>query len=310
MSGAGAVSTQSAAPKYQFSHSRLSLFLTCPQKYFMEYVLGVGPVGRQLAYEFGQAMHRAREVLQEGWDVKAAAEAFEAAFEDDPSDTKRTRATARLMLERYKNAYENQPFKYIHKGFRFVLRVPELDSVGGVALRGEIDGVVDWHGRLMVDELKTTSQLTADYMKRFWVDYQTTIYLIAARGLINPKISAVLADAVLVAKSDPSKLRSAPLLRDILERTPEQLEYFRGRVVQLLGQMVACHEAWESGENDLWWENPKSCTEYGGCRFLTYCREAPSVRQRIREMDFKKLRGTESEEELNLKYEDCLKGEF
>lgn len=290
--------------KYTFSATSIQLFLECRQKYMLEKVLRLGTGKREMPLEFGNALHKGIDSLhQEGWDAGKAKAAFDQNFVEDASDTKRTKATAHTIIERYHLAYKDQPFKVVHQGFSFRLAIPELAQV---ELVGEIDRVVDWAGRIMVDEFKSTSQLTADYMKRFWFDYQTAIYMIAARKLVDPRINAILADAALVAKSDPKTLKSSPLLRDIIERTDEQISYSRARLLQIIQDMVMCHEAWESGESDLWYENDGSCTNFGGCKFLSYCREAPSTREKIRAHDY-------VHQELhvdNSKFDNALKGEF
>lgn len=289
--------------KYTFSASLIQRFLECRHKYFLENVLALGTGKREMALEFGTGLHKAMDSLhQEGWDAKKSKEAFDASFTEDASDTKRTKATAHTIIERYHLNYKDQPFTVVHQGFAFRLTVPEMPYV---ELVGEIDRVVNWGGRILVDEFKSTSQLTADYMKRFWFDYQTGIYLIAARKLVNPKLNGILADAVLVAKSDPKTLKSSPLLRDIIERTEEQIAYTRARLLQIIADMVYCHEAWEKGE-DAWYENDGSCTNFGGCKFLSYCREAPSTREKIRQHDF--VQAPLHVEEARFK--DALKGEF
>lgn len=298
--------SQLKAPKLRyFSASAIQRFLECRQKYFLERVLKVTTPKREFPLDFGSAMEKGIQVLHDkNWDLVMACATFDQDYQDDPADTKRTRITAHTMLKRYKMAYEHQPFETVHNGFAFVLTVPELP---GVQIRGEIDRIINWHGRIMVDEFKTTSQLTADYMKRFWIDYQTTIYLIAAKQIIDPKISAVLADAALVAKSDPKKLKSEPLLRDIIERSPDHLEYTRLRMVQIMKDMIIAHEAWESGENDLWYENDQSCTNYAGCKFLKYCRESPTVRESVLKTE---LVERVIDQKAYEKYEKCSVAEF
>lgn len=290
--------------RYVFTATLIQRFLECRHKYFLENVLQLGTGRRELSLEFGTGLHKAIDSLhKEGWDAKKAKEAFDQSFVESPEDTKRTKATGHTIIDRYETAYRNQPLKVVHQGFAFRLTIPEIAQV---ELVGEIDRVVDWSGRIMVDEFKSTSQLTADYMKRFWLDYQTAIYLIAARNLVDPRISAILADAVLVAKSDPKTLKSAPLLRDIIERTDEQISYSRARILQIIQDMVRCHEAWESGENDLWYENDGSCTNFGGCKFIAYCREAPSTREKIRATDF--VRTALHTEDA--RFSNCLEGAF
>lgn len=290
-----------------FSASAIAEFLTCRQKYFLNRVLRVTTPKREMALEFGHSLHKAIDSLhQDGWDAKKAKEAFDADFTEDPTDTKRTRVVAHTIIERYHTAYREQPFKMVHQGFAFRLSVPEAPNV---ELRGEIDRVVDWSGRIMVDEFKSTSQLTADYLKRFWVDYQTTIYLIAAKQLVDKRISAVLADAALVAKSDPKTLKSEPLLRDIIERSDEELAYMRNRLVQIILDMDYVHTQYESGANDLWYENDQSCTNFGGCKYLSYCRTSPRVRSGIIATGTELVPRTQ-DVEVERKFADCLVGEF
>lgn len=292
--------------KLTLSATTIQLFLECRHKYFLTNVLQLGTGKRELAQEFGTGLHKAIDSLhQEGWDAKKAKEVFDGSFVEDPEDTKRTRATAHTIIERYYLAYKDQPLRVVHQGFSFRLAVPEFPQVEIV---GEIDRVVDWSGRIMVDEFKSTSQLTADYMKRFWFDYQTSMYLIAARKLVDPKINAILADAALVAKSDPKTLKSSPLLRDIIERTDEQITYTRARLLQIIGEIVFCHQEWEEKGLDYWYENDGSCTNFGGCKFLSYCREAPSTREKIREMDF--VQQPLHVEESRFNESQTSKGEF
>lgn len=281
------MSTQANAPRASFrlSASAIQMFLECRQKYLLERMLKVGPAGRQLALDFGAAIDGAVRVLYEkNWDLKAAKETFRMLYKEDASDTKRTYAVGELMIERYVQAYRNQGLEIVSQGFPFVL---EVDGFGmPVEIVGEIDRVVRQAGRTMPSEMKTTSQLTADYMKKFWVDVQTGIYLVAAKELIDPAISAVHIDALLVAKSDPSKLKSAPLLRDIVEHDAEELAYMAMRIRQIIGAMIDAITQYESGANDLFYENDQACTNYGGCKYLQYCRRSPKVRASIMQTEF------------------------
>lgn len=260
------------------------------------------PAGRTTALEFGAAMDRAiRTLYAEGWDVAKAHAAFEANYKDDPADTKRTVAVAKLIIDRYALAYREQNLRIVDQGFAFVLDVPGMD----VEIVGEIDRVVEQAGRIMPSEFKTTSQLTADYMKVFWWDVQTALYLIAARQMIQPTPTAVHIDAVLVAKSDPSKLRSAPLLRDVIEHDTEKLAYMVTRIKQIVGEIVTARGLWERGENDVWYENDKACMDYGGCRYLGLCRHAPSVRAQVLAQDYVEIVRDEAD---FAKFKDCRRG--
>lgn len=290
--------------KIRLSATALQQFSECRQLYFLNRVLKKGPAGRVLPLEFGAAMDRAiRSLYLKDWDIAHATEVFNQEYEDDPSDSKRTRETARLIIQRYATAYKNQPIKIIEQGFPFALDVEGTN----VEIVGELDRIVEQSGRVMPSEFKTTTQLTADYMKKFWWDVQTAIYLIAARQLIDKKISAVHIDAVLVAKSDPSKLRSAPLLRDIVEHDAEELEYMCTRIKQLIGELFYCHEVWGSGKNDLWYENDQACTARGNCKYLAYCRRGPSVRQQIMRGEFVDYKSDPKRFEI---FKDCKRAGF
>ena len=263
------------------SASSIQLFLTCRHKYWLSYVRGVESKQKPLALSFGGQYHKAIEVLHDSWDVGKAYKTFCNGYEDMPHDKKRTRVTAERMIRNYAQKYKDQPFKVIQNGFKY--------------------------GRIMVDELKTTSQLTADYMHRFWVDYQTTIYLIAARQLVDPKINAVLADACLVSKTDPTKLKSEPFMRDIIERTPDDLEYYRNRIVQILMDMKYCLD---NPDAQLWYENDQSCGNFGGCQFLYLCKEPWNMRERVIETDFVVRTQAERDAERDERFAGAKEGEF
>lgn len=280
------------------SASGIQEFLTCKHKYWLNRVRRIESKKRPRAFEFGAQIHKAADVLHENWDAGAAYKKFCENYEDMPHDQKRTRVTAERMIRNYRDKYKDQPFKVLHTGFKFKLSVPEIP---GWYIIGEIDRIIDWFGRKMIDELKTTSQLTADYMHRFWVDYQTTIYLIAARKLVDPTINAVLADACLVSKTDPSKLKSEPFMRDIIERTPDDLEYYRLRIVQILFDIKYCLD---NNDAQPWYENDQSCTNYGGCQYLASCKEPWNMRERVLAVDYQ-LRAPSGRD-----YKDAKEGEF
>lgn len=287
------------------SASAIQQFSECRQKYLLERVIKRGPAGRQTPLEFGGAIDKGVRVLYaQNWDLEAAQKTFEENYEDDPEDRKRTREVGKIILQRYARAYRDQDLKIVEPGFAFRLNVAGFDVP--VVIIGEIDAVVEMHGRVMPSERKTTSQLTADYMKRFWWDLQTGIYLMAAQKLISPKISAVHLDCMLVAKSDPSKLKSEPLLRDILEKDPEEVSYMRGRILQLIGEMLYAKKALEQGQ-DFYYENDQACTNYGGCKYLAHCRRSPRIREQIRQQDYVAY---VKDAEAYRKFENCKEGEF
>lgn len=200
-----------------YSASQLGVFLSCPERFRLQYVLGMRPAHRSIDLVFGSSVHavlaRFHEAQQERRkidpeevsldftrDFAAAASAADVLCGDDESvETLTERGQA--LVSKY--AVEHAPSEVLAVEHRFALSAEQLPE--GFPPDVEFTGVLDVveraaDGTVWVTELKTAARKFDEVRLRY--DLQMTLYAAACNSLGWP--TAKLRFRVLLKGARPN----------------------------------------------------------------------------------------------------------
>lgn len=262
-----------------FSYTALSDYQRCQRKFYYNHVRRLTTPRRQTALEFGAGWHSAQHVWHTTRDLAKAQAAFDLAWGecggDDAGDTLRTAATAKRMMAEYSQRYAEEPFKVVASE-----EAGEFDE-GGFLFVFRLDRRLDWGGKPVLGESKTTKYLTYTYFQQFKPNLQVDMYLIGARKAYGIPYQDVLVDASWVGKIDTTKKKLEERhVRDITSRTDGQLDETRRLIVDLAKEITG------KGKFEEFLPNFGACSDYGGCPYREVCASPLDVRERILAADF------------------------
>lgn len=145
----------------------------------------------------------------------------------------------------------------------------------GIVLTGHLDRLVDYEGKIYIQDQKTTgTTITPRFFDGYAMDNQMFQYTFAGKMIFNLPVKGVIIDGAQIAVGFT--------------------RFERG--------FVFCPDAQlnEWYDNSMWWielarkataenhfpMNRKSCGNYGGCQFRSVCSKSPAVRKNFLSGDF------------------------
>jgi hypothetical protein len=136
-------------------------------------------------------------------------------------------------------------------------------------LSGKLDRIVVFNGDLFVMDRKTTSSLGFNFLNRFLIDNQMTLYTYAGKRIFMAPIKGVIIDGIqpLITQTN--------FERHIVYRTDEQIQEW------LIDLDYWLNQANWMASRDYYPANETSCSKYGSCEFLDICTKSPQVRDRF-----------------------------
>lgn len=218
------------------TYSFLSEFLNCREQARLSYVEGWSQKGLIEAFEFGNCIHNCLEAYGKNrrrrFDHNALLNKYRidrsrnlTAAEQD--ELKRIVETAKLVWPAYLNWWENKKgmetlpdceFVSLEEDFKFAHQLPDGSEI---ILRGRIDGLLRYKGKLWLMENKTKSvvdERIADYLPH---DMQTMMYCHCMQVIYGEPVEGVLYNVVRRPGLRLNKNRDVP---DLLERIRTDLE--------------------------------------------------------------------------------------
>lgn len=187
------------------SASQLSAYLTCPERFRLQYVEPHRPSHRSGDLVFGSAIHETLAEFHHGLignpvvavPLEVLLERFEACmqieeqgevpvmWQDDDSPA-RLRAMGRTLLGLYHAKFRPRRVLAVEKAFS----IPRFDPSTGRALEEQLVGIADLieeddEGHVWITELKTAAKRFDDV--RLGFDHQATIYSMARTALGFPE---------------------------------------------------------------------------------------------------------------------------
>lgn len=150
-----------------------------------------------------------------------------------------------------------------------------LEADNGIILSGHLDRLVDYGGKVYIQDQKTTgSTITSRYFDGYNPDSQMSLYTFAGKSIFGLPIKGVMIDAAQIA------VGFTRFERGFTFRTEDQLNEWYDH------SMYYIERARQATRDNHFPLNPSSCGNYGGCEFRHICSKAPSVRGQFLKGDF------------------------
>ena len=251
-----------------YSHNSLSQWMLCQRRWYWYAERGLVLDVKAPPLHFGGAIHEGRREWYHTGSVTKMLEAFHKAMEGSPPDALRTPEKGELILKGYAKKWPlPEPFKILANEISFRIPMPD-----GSTLVGRMDAVLDWDGRILVGELKTTSGgIGSYYFNGFSPSLQVDIYCYACKHLYG-RCDGALIDAVQVCKTKEG------YARHVTDRTPEDLARFEKRYMQIVADIEAKRVDYdkvlstgveEQTARDIYIQDQNMCTYFGECPYRT-----------------------------------------
>lgn len=151
----------------------------------------------------------------------------------------------------------------------------QLDADNGIVLCGHLDRLVEFAGKVYVQDQKTTgSTITKRFFDQFNPDTQMSMYTFAGKTLFGSPVAGVMIDGAQIA------VGFTRFERGFTYRDEGSLnEWYDDAMHHIeLGQRAAREQFFP--------KNTASCGNYGGCEFRHVCSRSPSVREQFLKADF------------------------
>lgn len=272
----------------------LTMFQSCPIKYFLRMKEGWTTRRKSAALGFGGAIHEGLATWHRTGDKAAAIIAIDQSWPTNlPLDDWRTKEKCVAVLVDYMRTYPQEAFKLIgapelpmvEQTFTidtglFLDCTRELCDKRNVAIEAEyegsgrwccancggplesieyggiFDGGVEFGANKYVLEHKTTSQMGTYYFNQFKPNNQVTGYVWALGRLSGQRIGGAIINGIGIYKSSPTKFQ-----REITTRTDEDIKHWLENVRATCQQIADCER------RGFWPWYTQSCTMYGKCEF-------------------------------------------
>ena len=290
-----------------YDNTRLSDFKRCPRKYYFRHVLDWVPHMKQLPLIFGSAWHKAMEYIWEHapadlargvksgdialaaheeflkeWELLGLKRVLSADEEHDMSP--RTPNVALHMLRGYVDArahiFRNPTLKVLQIEKPFVVPLdPERDDQFYI---GRIDKIVEFQGKVLAVEHKTTSQyrkngpFRTSFVDSFSPNAQVDGYQYALHLLYPEGTGGVWVDASLVHKSE------AGFMFIPIERKLQMLDSWLWEVRYWIEMVKMNREELERARPEHSYlaafpKNTNACFDFGrSCEYLDLCKAWPN----------------------------------
>lgn len=257
--------------------SQLQTYLSCPQKYYFKYVLNLKKRKydeRDVDLEFGQRVHKCLEWYKKFNDADFVKHWID--FEDLPEEIElcKTRANGLKMSEEF-----IQHLEKIDKGIETL----SVEDVGEVKLSDDItwivkiDRVVKKDENIYFNDYKTKGKsLPYNYFSRFSPNLQVSGYCFYVQEKYG-QCSGGIIDVLMSGFRKKKYLDSPPgfhceFKREIVNRTPEQLEDFRNNAI------FWCHRLEEDLGDLKIGKNEGACWQYRGCPYIALCLTSQGIK--------------------------------
>jgi hypothetical protein len=242
----------------------LTMFQSCPAKYFLRMHEGWTSRRRSAALGFGGALHEGlAEWYRSGDKTKALYAINEAWPANVPADDWRTKEKCIQTMIDYFRFYPEERFTVVGAPTNPMVECTftldtglTLEDGEPIEYGGIFDGLVEWGDTVYVLEHKTTSQLGSYYFNQFKPNNQVSGYVWAAGLLSGKRVGGTIVNAIGLYKSSPTKFE-----RQITSRSPENIREW------LVNVQATCQQIKDCERRGYWPMYTGSCTMYGQCEF-------------------------------------------
>lgn len=236
---------------------------------------------RQAGIGFTESLNKAKMDLQIAYSKNMPAESQLEVKQDE----KRSLPNALRIFEGYCKHYEPFCYKYIYVEIPFAMYIGQIDDPSSgdrkdVIYVGIIDGVLEWRGRLYVNDLKTTAwTLNESWLEGFRMDQGLIGYTLAAQALLGVDTQYALVHGIWVQKepkTDKAKKLDEYFKSRELYWTPEQLGEWHKNTLRTVQAIEDCRF---KGEWVM--DYGQNCGAFGGCAYRGLCSSPPGFRKQF-----------------------------
>ncbi len=276
--------------------SKLNAYMTCPRKFFYEYVLGWREDTPNIHLDFGRAWHSAMEHLalhgNKPDEVPRAFELFMQEFKrtysgNDPmAETGAKNPTSALYaLERYAETYINDTFTPMHIEVPGI--VPLDDEGHNLTLRMDLIGRVSFAGdKIAVMDHKTASSDNRWWREQWAMSSQMGTYIHMLYCLFPPSdVFGALINGCVIRQPPQLKKDGTPyanslgpaFMRIPVQKTPDQMQSWLDNMLfyyKDYERQLEALDAAQPGDSVLscFPMNPSNCVKYNRtCQFINFC---------------------------------------
>ena len=274
--------------------TKLETLQMCPQKYAWRFEENLrSTTDDKSALDFGFAIHAALEQLYRGdaFDtvecplgpcafckgdgIPSMAATFLRNYPTDPDDPKnpRTRNRGIEMLHGYLSHWSVEPFKVLAVEVPFELAFGDFNYVG------RMDLVVEWNGRILPLDHKTTSQFGHLFERQFKLSSQCSGYIQACSVVTGENVTEACINALRIT----SRISEESFFRTITSRTPDEIDRWKWEAD------AAMRRIREYRRDNMWPRNaPYSCVAYGKlCEYYQLCSTGPMAQATLKQTAYR-----------------------
>ncbi len=266
--------------------SKLTTYMTCPRKFFFNYVLGWDSIFPNRHLIFGRAVHKAFEyllvqpeptaqVIQTAYELFLEDYRREYTVEDDEFNKPKNPDSVLLLLLKYVDTYrkEWETEKVLHTEVAGIVPVSEEDF-----LNFRIDIIREGENGIYVMDHKTTSYFNEPWMGQWELAIQVFVYIhfLYSHYPIE-KIYGMLINGIALAKRKVMSPDAISFQRVKIRKTMKQLDDGLKTVSHYIQSLkkdyLKLAEA-KSTENSMkcFPRNPEGCTKYFRlCKYHDIC---------------------------------------
>lgn len=258
--------------------TRLRDSLQCLRLFYWRHERAVVPLAPRMPLAYGRAVHASLAAHYEGKTAGQCLKAFEDCWDEDVTpwvtemtedDPKRNPVKWAQVFMAYRSFYKTEPFTVRNVEAPFFLPLDDKLALGGI-----IDLLVEYLGRLMVIDHKTTSYTNPSYFASFNPNHQFSAYLLGASEILGEPIQTALINCILTHNTEtrPERL----FIRQPTTRSPAQHQMLKEEITGWWSIVRACRQ---SGN---WPRNDDRCQRWpGGCDYHSLCTDITTDYRRI-----------------------------
>lgn len=274
--------------QFAFDSTSISLFKTCPRKYYLTIVKGYVPKTTPPPLAFGIHLHTLLQtwhnLLSSGLDkynatIRVTRLAGLLGETLPTGDTARTKETLVRAVVWYIDQFWNDKAVTIQlpnnkAAVEYHFQLPFMSYLGlEVYICGHIDCLKAWQEKTYVQDYKTTKYpLTASFFDKFKPSTQIPLYITACHLTADaiqsfPSAHGAIIDGIQLG------VNFCRYMRSIVDYSLEEInEYIESLKYWITQAMTAC-------KTNNFPPNEESCDKYGGCHFKEICAKPPARRQ-------------------------------
>lgn len=150
-----------------------------------------------------------------------------------------------------------------------------LDAEQGIVLSGHLDRLVEYGGKVYVQDQKTSGNtISPSYFRQYDTDDQMSLYSLAGKTVFGVPVKGVMIDAAQIAVGF-SRFERGFTFRDEASLN----EWYDGAMSHIL-------VARQATRDEYFPMNRTSCNNYGGCQYREICGKSPASRMNFLKGDF------------------------